>query len=109
MMNIIAYVLPAIVASQILIKLGFKERLITFVSSTSLFIILIFILNSCVLIWGFDYSSIIIDFSSIGMSFMVRYLLLSLLCVFTLPFLLWNINKNIQFRVKEKILIKENY
>lgn len=107
-MNIIAYILPAIIASYILIKLGFKENWLSFISSTSLFVILIFILNSCVLIWGFDYSSIAIDFSSISMWFMVKYLLLSLLWSFILPPLLWNINKNIKFTVKEKIILKES-
>lgn len=107
-MNIIAYVLPAIIASYILVKLGSKESFLSCIASTSLFTILIFIINSSILIWGFDYSSKTIDFSTISMVFMVKYLLLSLVWALILPLLVWNIRKNIKFKVKAKIIVKEN-
>jgi len=107
-MNTISYALPAIIASYILIKLESKEKLISFVTAGGLFAILIFILNSGVLLWMFDYPNRVIDFTSTSMTFTVRYLLLSLFWTAILPPLIWNIKKNIQVRVKEKIVLKNN-
>ena len=106
MVNVISYVLPAIVASWIFTKLGSKENLLALITGTSLFMILIFLLNSSVLIWGFDYSHGVIDFSSTSLIFMVQYVLLSLFWAALLPFLLWNIKRNLNVRTKEKIIFK---
>lgn len=104
MINIISYILPAVVGAYILINLGFKKDYISFISNVSLFVVLIFILNASVLIWGFNYSNIIIDFNTVGIKFMLKYLVLSLFWSVILAFLFWNIRKNIKFKVEEKIL-----
>lgn len=108
MMNVICYILPAIIASNILFKLGFKESMLSFILNSSFFIVSICVLNYCILIFGFDYTSAHIDFDSTSMIFVVKYLLLSLIWVVILPLIIWNLNRNVEIKIKERIILSKN-
>jgi hypothetical protein len=108
-MNIIFYLFPAIVATGILFKLGFKESYVNLIVFSSFFTVIIYILNYSVLLFGFGYYSIPADTLITSVSFSIKYLVLSMIWAFLLPLTVWNISKNVNLKVKENIIFQKRH
>jgi hypothetical protein len=110
-MNIICYLLPSFVSAGILINLKAKstlqEILVSLMTYISLFVLLITLANYTMLIVCFNYSGLPIDFALTSMSFVVKYISLSLMWGILLPLLYWNISKNISIEFKENKFCKK--